>query len=717
MTFPAKNAARIILLLARWSGVRYAVPPILPTRIWTQRVTVPSQSPPKVAESRFRSPPPLVKIALWMTPVILVAGGIQTAALLLESSFNIVTSGAGRTILIALALASLLMMMALDRRSAADYGLLVGGNWGKHCRYGLAIGFLFYACYSLLALGLGAYRLNFSQLTAYSVISAVFAAWTAIPVAAAQQVIFSGYLLTTIRSALGRATAVIISAFLFAILAGLGRTSEQIFSFGNLRLVTGLFLIALLLNILRIQLGSIVFSSSLLAGCIAVRRLLRKTHLLVLPTGGQRDLTEWLVPNGDPRQSPVLWTILCVGIVICWRQLYRKGEPEVPAEQPMVSRSFKQIFPFSNLMALAPLDLWLTALADARFRVGAKYVFRLGFILTASTVNTILTLPERWILPLVLRHKVPAPLFIVGVHRSGTTHLHNLLALDSRFCPARNFHTLNPFGALLTGWLITPLLGAFMTMKRPMDAVRINVLSPQEEEFAIAGMTRISPYWAFNFPNRQSAYDRLIFPEQMTERERNKWKNCLLHFTRVITFWNRKPPLLKSPYNTGRVAALRDLFPGAKFIHLYRNPFAVYRSNLRLAREGFVTFQLQDPDPENSYETRFLGHYRQLEEAFYRDAGKLPPEDVAEVQFEQLEQDPIGQLREVYHQLGLDFNAKLAQRITHYLENISGYQKNRLSELPDPDRRRIVEVMGQFFDRWGYRREPAADQNNRMDAA
>ena len=90
----------------------------------------------------------------------------------------------------------------------------------------------------------------------------------------------------------------------------------------------------------------------------------------------------------------------------------------------------------------------------------------------------------------MLRHRVPDPVLIVGVHRSGTTHLHNLLALDPQFTVPRNVSVLNPFGALVMGWFITPLLGLFMTLRRPMDAMRVHLFSTQEEEFAIAGMTR-----------------------------------------------------------------------------------------------------------------------------------------------------------------------------------------------------------------------------------
>jgi hypothetical protein len=257
-------------------------------------------------------------------------------------------------------------------------------------------------------------------------------------------------------------------------------------------------------------------------------------------------------------------------------------------------------------------------------------------------------------------------------------------------------------GVLFSGWLITPILGAFMTMRRPMDAVRFNILAPQEDEFAIAGTCSLSPYWGATFPRQIAKYDRFIFGERFTEKELKTWKRNWLLFLRKLTFWSDNRPLLKSPYHTGRVAVLRSIFPKAKFIHICRHPYAVYRSNMHMAREGWVVFQLQDPDERDCYATRFLENYRALEEAFYRDSASLPAHDVAEVRLEDLERDPIGEIRRIYRQLGLTYTVHFHRRLTRYVKSIAGYQKNRLPELSEEERQRICAAMGPFLERWGY---------------
>ena len=53
--------------------------------------------------------------------------------------------------------------------------------------------------------------------------------------------------------------------------------------------------------------------------------------------------------------------------------------------------------------------------------------------------------------------QVQAPLFILGHYRSGTTHLHNLLALDPQFAAPTFFQVLNPHTFLTTERFAAPV--------------------------------------------------------------------------------------------------------------------------------------------------------------------------------------------------------------------------------------------------------------------
>jgi hypothetical protein len=58
-------------------------------------------------------------------------------------------------------------------------------------------------------------------------------------------------------------------------------------------------------------------------------------------------------------------------------------------------------------------------------------------------------------------------LFILGIWRSGTTHLHNLFAQDDRFAYPTFYQVLYPHTFLTTEKSNAPLMGFFLPRKRP----------------------------------------------------------------------------------------------------------------------------------------------------------------------------------------------------------------------------------------------------------
>lgn len=637
---------------------------------------------------------------MWLATTVLVCGLIQVGCWALGAELSILNSGVGRSVLMVVALIALIGLMTRDSRPLTEFGLWIDDDWARRLGLGILIGGGSFAAYHVLGLASGGLEVSTAIQWGKWLRGTLEVLATAVPIAATQQVIFSGFLLSLLGAVARRELAVLLCGVTFAALSVLGQSGEAITSAAGLWNAANLGLLAALLATLRLRTGSILTSTGILAGGLIVRRSLWKSHLLVMQPG--HPLADWFALGGDTRQGPLLFAVLLAGTVVAWVQLVRRGETRPAANGPALSAEFKKFVPFSNILALAPLDLWLGRLQEARWNVGPIYYLRLGWVLLASAVNTLLTLPERLLAPQLLKHKVPDPVLIVGVHRSGTTHLHNLLALDPQFSIPRNASVLNPAGALVMGWFITPLLGLFMTMRRPMDAMRVHLFSTQEEEFAIAGLTRLSPYWGFMFPRETARHDRCIYPADMTFVEREEWRDCLLLYLRKLTFWSRRPPLLKSPYNTARVGEFRLLFPQVKVIHICRHPYETYLSNMHLAEHGFAAFQLQDPARRDNYSTRFLDHYRRMEQTYDADAACLPAGHAAEVRYEDLAADPIAQVQRLYRGLGLTYTLRFDLRLRRYLASVADYKKNRHPRLDPATQARIDSRMGEYLVRWGY---------------
>ena len=74
---------------------------------------------------------------------------------------------------------------------------------------------------------------------------------------------------------------------------------------------------------------------------------------------------------------------------------------------------------------------------------------------------------------------VQAPLFVLGHYRSGTTHLHNLLALDPQFAAPTFFQVLNPLHLPDHRAMAAPLADRLVVRRRFQDEVALGAGVPE----------------------------------------------------------------------------------------------------------------------------------------------------------------------------------------------------------------------------------------------
>ncbi len=645
---------------------------------------------------RIAAASPLSKVAVWLAATFIFTWAIRLGLWglgLLDDPFE---QGARIVPLIGF-LIGLTVLISADPRPVAAYGLALSENWARHVAAGFGLGAGVVAAYYVLCLVAGAMRPP-GEIAWWQWLKCLAILPPAMVVGFSLQIIFSGFLVSLFREGHGAAAAVVAQAVLLPLFYRID-TPQVFLTRAGISAAVGLMLFQALCGLVRLRFADVMFVGGLTAGVITVQRTVDYGRLLrVAPN---EPLAAWVSPAGDLRQAPALWAVLVLGIAAAAFELRRSGE-RPPREVAGLPLSLKRIYPFASPMILASLPVLAACLASARGRVGIAYVPRLAAMLVLSTINTVLTLPERLLAPLLRRRQVQDPIFIVGVHRSGTTHLHNLLSLDPNLIAPRNFQVLNPAGFLVLGWPMAALLAAFFPWRRPMDAMHSHLFSTNEEEFAVANLCRSSPYWGWVFPARGAAYDRFLFPEGFTTSEKARWAKAHRSFLGKLVLFSRKRPVLKNPCNTGRVSMLLELFPDARFIHIHRHPYDVYRSNEHLAREGQCLFQLQDPPAEGAYTQRFPVTHVRMEQAFYDQAAALPPGRVAEVAFEDLERDSEGEVFRVYEQLNLEIDGRFRLRLRRYLRGLAGYRKNWLPDLPSELKTRIDRIYAPLMERWGY---------------
>jgi hypothetical protein len=297
--------------------------------------------------------------------------------------------------------------------------------------------------------------------------------------------------------------------------------------------------------------------------------------------------------------------------------------------------------------------------------------------------------------------EVPPPLFILGHWRSGTTHLHNLLSLDPGLASPSSFQVFYPHVFLSAERLHARLFGFLLPRTRLIDQVSFAFDVPQEDEFALCILSSRSSYLAFAFPRQWRRYQPYLTLRGLPRGELEEWKRAFLWFARKLTFKHRRPLVFKSPPHTGRIRLLLELFPEARFVHIHRDPYTVFRSMRTMIRAGLPLEQLQRFD-YGRLDDLIIENYSLLHEAYFEERGLIPPGRLHEVRYERLEVDPLGEVRRIYERLGLPGFDAAAPRFETYLATLSGYRKNRHAELSEALRQRIASAWRRSFEEWGY---------------
>jgi omega-hydroxy-beta-dihydromenaquinone-9 sulfotransferase len=347
---------------------------------------------------------------------------------------------------------------------------------------------------------------------------------------------------------------------------------------------------------------------------------------------------------------------------------------------------------------------WLRLLRENRFAIDRAYRNRAWALTMISLRNSRIKRREdaRYAAE-AARAVIQPPIFILGHWRSGTTLMHELLALDEQFAYPNQLQVANPHTFLTLEHEVEAELAAMEERTRPMDNMLVNYKSPGEDEAALSVMSLCSPVIAWAFPRQEARYDRYHTFTEVPEADLARWSAAFVSFLKKLTLRYQKPLVLKSPPHTARVRLLLRLFPDARFIHIYRDPYTVFRSTQQLYAKAVPFSQLQEADPAQ-LDAGILHRYALMYDSYFADKAQIPAGRLHEVRFEDLEQDMVGQLERTYAALGLPDFARVRPRVVAYQASKAGYQKNRHQPLAEPQRAAVAQAWGQSFDQWGYSR-------------
>ena len=273
--------------------------------------------------------------------------------------------------------------------------------------------------------------------------------------------------------------------------------------------------------------------------------------------------------------------------------------------------------------------------------------------------------------PEVGRQAIARPLVIVGMGRTGTTILHELLALDPANRvplwwevdmpfppPERATFTTDPRIAEVEAQL-AQIETRMPDLKRihrmgatlPQECIRLTAV-----DFKSAGLST-----AYGVP---SYTEWLLCEADMTSAYR-------LHrrFLQLLQWRNpRERWVLKSPGHLWCLEALIRAYPDARLVQTHRDPLEALSS---VASMATVVRRMASETVDPNAVAREWSRWMQLacdRSVDFRERSEARNVPIVDVHFDAFMADPVAQVRRIYARFDLELRSDVAQRMREYVE-------------------------------------------------
>jgi hypothetical protein len=373
--------------------------------------------------------------------------------------------------------------------------------------------------------------------------------------------------------------------------------------------------------------------------------------------------------------------------------------------QPGFSEGGQQILDMMASMALlCPLDadaLHVQAIADTglhdfgpddyreRLAVYLAALHDIDGLHEAGAVNfygqLLQVLKNRLLLTdLLSRHpeiddiELRSPVVIAGLPRTGTTHLHNLLATPSTFRSMPYWESVEPFP-------LPAEVGVEPDPRRDRMDVAVSVINAVMPHFALMHeMTTdhvheeiqllandISTMLLETLADVPRWRDYYQAHDQTPHYEYLARQLKAMQFLRGGRRW-----LLKSPQHLEQVPVLNRVFPDCIVVFTHRDPVPVALS--MIAMITYSARMHRSPVPVERIAESWIGRLEQMLNALVRDRETIGPQRSIDIRFDDFLSDELGTAEQVYALAGEPFDAPARTAIADYL---AAHQRGRLGNV------------------------------------
>ncbi len=359
------------------------------------------------------------------------------------------------------------------------------------------------------------------------------------------------------------------------------------------------------------------------------------------------------------------------------------------------------------------LDVLLTGLREeaglSPFGVVSDYTVVLGLLRSRLLIQDLLDRhPEIRDLP------ITAPIVIVGLPRTGTTHLHNLISADPAVRALPYWEALEPVLArsqqpapgepdprVASAQVAVDMIDAAMPLFERMHAMTADHSHEEIQLLAIDFSSMLFETMAL----MPTWHDYYRSHDQTPHYEYLKTVLQVLTWLRGGERW-----VLKSPQHCEQIPALLRVFPDATFAVTHRDPVSVTASVVTMLTYA-ARMSIEHPDPIE-YGRYWSQRVEDLLRACERDRDLIPEGQAVDVRFHEFMADDFAMVERIYEVAGQPMTAAARSGMEAFLAaNPRGKFGTVIYDLADfgidaDDRRRALRS---YAERFGLEDETGRD--------
>ena len=281
---------------------------------------------------------------------------------------------------------------------------------------------------------------------------------------------------------------------------------------------------------------------------------------------------------------------------------------------------------------------------------------------------------QRW--PEMAEVKIEKPIFVVGLPRTGSTTLHDLLVQDpgNRVPLTWECHRPSP-PPERASYDSDPRIAA---CQEHLD-ITSGALIPEFKAIHPMGALLAQEclmLQAFDFMS-------IIFTNQFHIPSYQRWveevdlRPCYATHRRQLQYMQWRCPgerwVLKSVGHLWGLEALFDLYPDARVVMTHRDPLKLIASHCSLVSMASSMGSDRVDDLEIGREWGQSWERAMRKGIAFRESGKAAPESFFDMHFSEFIQDPVAMVRRIYQHFGLELSPAAEERMSGFLaENPPG---------------------------------------------